>query len=590
MAKDKKNKKSSRTTLIGGQAVIEGVMMRGAASMALAVRGPKGNILLETERLSTKKSFWKRCPILRGAVNFVTTMISGVGLITKSAEMAGEEDEKVGGFGMFIAVAVGILLALGLFIALPSFLSDLIFKDWLKLSNILYSSLFEGLLRILIFISYLAIVALMKDIKRTYMYHGAEHRTISCFEHKLDMTVENVQKCSTRHDRCGTSFLFFVMVVSILVFALANWLLSLIGVPDNRFLRMAIKIALMPLVAGLSYELLRGLARANDNIFIKILKAPGLALQKLTTKIPTDDMAEVALTAFNAVYHMDAEPGIPAVKMGGRALLLTIRDVETVLKRAGIDDKAETEWLICTALGKNRSGLYDNDTVSQADYDRVMEFAAKRAQGVPLDRIMQSAEFFGRKFALNEETLCPRQETELVCERAISLIAEAGLKSAFEPCTGSGIIGITLAAKTDIKVLSSDISEGAVRAAALNAEGLDNITFKVGDMFECAEGKYDLFICNPPYIRSADIEKLSAEVREHDPRIALDGGEDGLSFYRRIADGAPAILNDGGYIVLEIGFDQGEAVRELLAADFADIEIYKDYSGNDRLVTAKKGR
>ncbi|MDE7395726.1 MAG: DUF1385 domain-containing protein, partial [Clostridiales bacterium] len=222
MKEKKKKDKPCKRSMIGGQALMEGVMMRGKHSMAMAVRAPDGSIMLETTRLKGAR-WYNKVPIVRGVVSFVQSLISGVTTLMRSAEVSSPDEETPGKGWMAFAVVLGVVLAVGLFILLPSFLNTLLFEKAIKLeahfgkkTAILLSSLFEGVLRILIFVLYLFIVSRMRDIRRTFMYHGAEHRTINCYEKGYDMTVEIVQKCSTRHNRCGTTFLFFVMIVSIL--------------------------------------------------------------------------------------------------------------------------------------------------------------------------------------------------------------------------------------------------------------------------------------------------------------------------------------------------------------------------------------
>lgn len=304
--------KETRRTAIGGQALMEGVMMRGRTAMAMAVRDDAGEIRLETVRLKPRR-WYSRIPIVRGVVAFVASLVSGVSTLMKSAEVSTPDEEMPGKGAMTIAMLVGILLAVGLFILLPSCITWL-FERFCGLHNILYISLIEGGARLTIFVLYLLLVASMRDIRRTFMYHGAEHRTINCYEKGLEMTVENVQTCSTRHNRCGTTFLFFVMVVSIIVFALTNWAFSYLGDwSANVFVRIGLRLALLPFVAGVSYELLRALAALPDNIFTNILRAPGLALQRLTTFPPEDEMVEVALKSFLTVLAMDADEKIETV-------------------------------------------------------------------------------------------------------------------------------------------------------------------------------------------------------------------------------------------------------------------------------------
>ena len=315
----KRCKKPNRTS-IGGQAVLEGVMMRGVSSMATSVRDENGDIRVETKRItpSAKKNVILRLPIIRGVVNFFASMVTGIKTLMRSAEVfGGDEPSKfdkwlskklkidVMDIVIFLGVALGLGLSVLLFILSPQWVAELISKFTTVEENSLAFNFIEGGLRMLIFIAYILIIGLMKDIKRTFMYHGAEHKTISCFEEGKELTVENVRGCSRVHDRCGTTFMFLVMLVSILVFSVANSFLGVTGI-----LRSLIKIALLPLIAGLSYELLKGLAKTDCFIFFPI-KLPGLLLQKITTREPTDDMIEVAITSFNAVLEMDADETIP---------------------------------------------------------------------------------------------------------------------------------------------------------------------------------------------------------------------------------------------------------------------------------------
>ncbi|MEG1509828.1 MAG: DUF1385 domain-containing protein, partial [Clostridia bacterium] len=325
-------KKTNRTN-IGGQAVLEGVMMRGSCSMATAVRDDNGKITVESKRFkaNAEKSVIYRIPFIRGIFNFLNTMVMGVGILTRSAEVFDGEAEpskfekwfaktfKVDALSvaMVFAVIIGLAMSVGLFFVLPQVILGLIEKyTAINLPNIVMN-LIDGLIRIVIFVGYILLVSLMKEIKRTFMYHGAEHKTISAYEHGLDLTVENVQKMTTVHDRCGTTFMFIIMVISILVFSLTGW-------GSNRWLRLLIRLALLPVIAGVSYEILKFLAKF-DNWFVKILKAPGLLLQKLTTKQPTDEMVEVAIVAFKTVLAMEADLTIAQTDFDTKMLATQVR-------------------------------------------------------------------------------------------------------------------------------------------------------------------------------------------------------------------------------------------------------------------------
>lgn len=583
----KENKQKLNRTFIGGQALMEGVMMQGATSMAMTVRTESGDILTETKRLSPKK-WYNKVPVLRGCVAFIKSLVGGTSALMKSAEVIYPEEETPGKASFAIAAVLGVVFAVALFILLPSFVASMIDKYLISLS-VLAFALIEGLLRILIFVLYLLIVSRMKDIRRTFMYHGAEHRTINCFEHGLELTVENVQKCSTRHNRCGTTFLFFVMVVSILVFSLATWILSLLGWSDLGVLaKMGIRLLLLPFVAGLSYELLRFLAILPDNFFVNIFRAPGLALQRLTTYPPEDEMAEIAIISFNLVREMDADPTIKPHKFGEFTMPQLKKFVSDKLAAAGITEQAETDWLIAAALGLKRGELSSVEKTDYKQYRKVADYAAKRVKGVPLDYITGYSEFYGFKVKVNENVLIPRLDTEILADEVIKYLNRTEKDcEVLDLMTGSGCIALAIAKKTSARVTASDVSAEAIKVAEQNLAGT-GAQVVMSDGFKSLSDKaFDLIVSNPPYIRRSEIDSLAPDVTCQ-PRLALDGGEDGLDFYRLIALEAPVRLNKGGMLFLEIGFDQREEVTALLDKDFTDIECIKDYGGNDRVIVARK--
>lgn len=583
----KENKQKLNRTFIGGQALMEGVMMQGATSMAMTVRTESGDILTETKRLSPKK-WYNKVPVLRGCVAFVKSLVGGTSALMKSAEVIYPEEETPGKASFAIAAVLGVVFAVALFILLPSFIASMVDKYLISLS-VLAFALIEGLLRILIFVLYLLIVSRMKDIRRTFMYHGAEHRTINCFEHGLELTVENVQKCSTRHNRCGTTFLFFVMVVSILVFSLATWILSLLGWTDLGVLaKMGIRLLLLPFVAGLSYELLRFLAILPDNFFVNIFRAPGLALQRLTTYPPEDEMAEIAIISFNLVREMDADPTIKPHKFGEFTMPQLKKFVSDKLAAAGITEQAETDWLIAAALGLKRGELSSVKKTDYKQYRKVADYAAKRVKGVPLDYITGYSEFYGFKVKVNENVLIPRLDTEILADEVIKYLNRTEKDcEVLDLMTGSGCIALAIAKKTSARVTASDVSVEAIKVAEQNLAGT-GAQVVMSDGFKSLSDKaFDLIVSNPPYIRRSEIDSLAPDVTCQ-PRLALDGGEDGLDFYRLIALEAPVRLNEGGMLFLEIGFDQREEVTALLDKDFTDIECIKDYGGNDRVIVARK--
>lgn len=572
---------------------MEGVMMQGATSMAMAVRTESGDILTETKRLKPKR-WYSRVPIVRGIVAFVKSLIGGTSVLLKSAEVIYPEEDTPSKGSFAVATALGLVLAIALFMLLPSFLADMaekLFGIWSISLGILWKSLIEGVIRIAIFVLYLFIVSRLKDIRRTFMYHGAEHRTINCFERGMELTPENVQKCSTKHNRCGTTFLFFVMVVSILVFSLATWLLSILGWTNiGVFGRMGVRLLLLPLVAGLSYELLRFLAKLPDNKFTNVLRAPGLALQRLTTYPPEIEMAEVAIASFELVRQMDADQSIQPHKFGEFTMPELKKLVKDRLVKANVTEDAEVDWLIAAALRKKRGELASVEKTTLSDYRRVAGLVDKRVKGVPLDYIIKRSDFYGIKLYVDENVLVPRLDTEIVADEVIKYLNKDNGgegKSVLDLMTGSGCIARAIVEKTAAAVTASDISDGALGVAKRNLENTRAEVVK-SDGFTGLTGRtFDVIVSNPPYIRRSEIETLQPEVKCQ-PHIALDGGEDGLDFYRLIADNAAKYLTSGGALFLEIGYDQREEVTALLGKDFTNIACVKDYGGNDRVIFAEK--
>jgi len=350
-------------TSIGGQALIEGIMMRGPKKSAMAVRNPDGEIVLEKwDNQASKRPKFFKLPVIRGLFNFIDSMRAGYKCLMRSAEISGLEEiaeemekekkakknkadkvtdeaieesaevteaestetaeaevpEKVEkkkdssalmNIVMVISTVLGVALSLLLFMWLPSFLYKLC-SGFLQVENLALNSLiksaFEGFLKIGILVAYMALVSLMKDIKRTFMYHGAEHKTIFCYEHGKELTVENVREEKRFHPRCGTSFLILMLLVGIFISFLIDPLFVLITgkVLERVWLRVLIKIILLPLIMGIGYELIK-IAGRHQNIFTKIISTPGLWLQRLTVKEPTDDMIECALAAFKEVIPED---------------------------------------------------------------------------------------------------------------------------------------------------------------------------------------------------------------------------------------------------------------------------------------------
>ena len=674
---------------------MEGVMMQGPDRIALAMRLPSGELYLKTKEKQADPKAMK-VPVVRGVVAFARSLINGMTTLMESADILekyapeeySEEETKFEKwvnkkFGeraawnilMTVSLVLAIVLSVAIFVIFPTWVVNFLGR-WIQSTIVL--NLIEGILRILIFIGYILLIRRMDEIHTLFQYHGAEHKSIHCFENNLELTPENAQKFYTLHPRCGTSFLVFVLIISLLLFSFLGW--------PNLVLRIASRIILIPVIAGLSYELLKWAGR-SDNIIVKILSYPGLMLQKLTTAEPTLEQLEVGLLSLKAVLVDKDMPMIEGFvdkdgnmigdsfwKPGSEVMSKKLPDEDEEIKPADensineaikfldsldengytmvvpsvidtvslpqaiadhIQEEAKSSILsrrftadittIENALnwgqaalsmvenGKNEAriilqyatGLTQTELITKSkelmsddDFKEYEKCIHDRLTGTPLQYILGMQEFMGLPIRVNTSVLIPRLDTEIVVEEAIKIIKEKDWAhpDVLDMCTGSGAIGVTTAVKVPEAIVTmTDVSEEALRTAASNAS-LNGVSrqcvFLFGDMFEAlpTDREYDMIISNPPYVRTADIDKLSIEVREHEPKSALDGGKDGLDFYRVLAKDASMHLRSGGVMVLEIGADQAGSVKRLLMKNkvWNNVRKVKDMAGLDRVIIAER--
>lgn len=601
--------KTNNKTYIGGQAVMEGIMMRGKQAMATAVRDPLGKIQVESEYLKTSEKRKKitKIPFVRGVVNFVSSLIDGNRVLLRSADVAMTDDDMptkaekwleekhkidLGGIFNTLAVVLGVVLALVIFIAIPQYITG--FLPFEKTSvgwEGVWFNLIEGGIRLGIFILYILLISLIPSLKRVFMCHGAEHKTITCYEEGKELTVENVRKCSRVHDRCGTTFLFLVMVVSIIVFSLVNIVVARWLYTDsaklNGLIRFGLKIIMLPIVAGISYEILRLLAKTQSKL-VFIFKLPGLLLQRLTTREPEDGMIECAITAFETVLKMDADQSVPErvfATPGKMSWLL--ENTKRRFARCEIDGE-EAEWIFSIVLDMPKSSIAGGERILRvAQAKEIVRIADERLTGRPLWYIIGDTNFCGYTIKVDERVLIPRPETEEMAMMVAACVEEEG--SVLDLCTGSGAIAIAVKKELEkrgvaAKVTATDISDDALALAKENAEANDaDILFIKSDLFNRIRGRFDVIVTNPPYIPTADLENLQREVRDYEPKLALDGGEDGLDYYRRIAADAPKYLNRGGVLIMEVGIGEAQEIVRMFRSNTYAM-IVKDFNGIDRYV------
>ena len=584
--------------------MLEGVMMMGKTCMATAVRDPDGEIQVESKRLKTSPSLARasKIPFVRGIVNMVASLVRGTGTLMRSAAVYGEEDEagrlekwlaekfKINLMTVVSAIAVclGVVLAIVLFMVLPNLAVSALKELFPSLTGSAWEYALLGVFKLAIFFIYLGLILVLKDIRRLYMYHGAEHKTITCYEKGMPLTVENVMGCSRMHARCGTSFLFIVIAVNILIISLVNWALGVATIENGvlQFLaKLGIEIVLLPVIAGISYEILKFVAKF-DNKFVLIFKAPGFFIQKVfTTREPTAEMVEVAIAAFEKVLEMDADHAMEETEfVTGGILSQKLADTKKKFAEKGIDE-SDAEWIYSLVLDIKRSELSSERIISPAESKQIASIVEKRLTGRPLWYIIGDVDFCGCTIKVDERVLIPRPETEQLAEIAIKTVEEGD--KVLDMCTGSGCLAIAIAkgcAGKNISVTAADVSDAAIMLAKENANLNSAVVhFVQTDLFDNIRGRFNVIVCNPPYIKTAEIAELDREVKDFEPRIALDGGEDGLDFYRRLAREINRYVARGGMLILEVGEDQAaEVLRLFEKRDYAI--VIKDLEGKDRFL------
>ncbi|ALB48238.1 peptide chain release factor N(5)-glutamine methyltransferase [Clostridium beijerinckii] len=580
---------------VGGQAVIEGVMMRGSKNFATAVRTPKGNIEIDFKdnRPVTKKYPILNIPFLRGFFVLVESMKVGMESLNYSASFLEEDNEEPSKFEkwlddklgeransvlMAITMFISFLFAIGLFVALPTGIAS-VFKG-AGISNVMLN-LIEALIRIVILLLYMFSISKLNDIYRVFQYHGAEHKTIFCYEAMEELTVENVRKQSRLHPRCGTNFLFLVMFVSIIVFSFTGW--------GGIIERLALRIILIPVVTGISYEIIKWLGK-NDSMLAQIIAYPGLKLQLLTTKEPDDSQIEVAIASLKAAE---------GIKDPNKNIEELIKTGTFTLKENGIDTaRLDAELLLGNIIEKDRVYLitHKEDEVSKEDAEKYFDLIEKRRNKMPVKYILNKCEFMGIEFYVEEGVLIPRGDTEILVDEVLKIIEENQEMQICDLCSGSGAVGISLAHfRQNIKVDLIDYYPIPEKVSLINIEKNkleDRVFFIKSDLLEesIKNNKiYDIIVSNPPYIEECEIGKLMEDVKNYEPHTALNGGNDGLDFYRKIIDQSQYTLRESGILAFEIGYNQGEAVKLLMENNgFTNVKIVKDFASLDRVVVGIK--
>lgn len=579
---------------VGGQAVIEGVMMRGEKGIATAVRKPNSEITIDLKKQTplNKRNKFFSLPIIRGFLALIDSLVIGIKTLNFSASFFEDDEEpsktyefmnkifkgKADDIIMGITTILSCVLSVGLFIIVPTIIAQ--FFKRMGISSIGLNFI-EGIIRVILFLMYIVLISKLDDIYRLFQYHGAEHKTIFCYEDGLELTVENVKKFGRLHPRCGTNFMFLVVLVSIVLFSFTGW-----GSVTERIIS---RLLLLPVVSGLTFEIIKWLG-ASDSAIGKVVAYPGLKLQLLTTKEPDDKQIEVAIASLKSAE------GVPIEKTIGELLNESNEKLKGVSETYILDGQLMMEKII----GKDRIYIMTNrsEKLTLDQESEFRELLQKREDNMPMKYILGHTEFMGIDFYVEKGVLIPRNDTEILVEEAINIIKsiESDKIKICDLCCGSGAIGLSLAKILDkVKVDLIDIEEIPKKVTEINIEKLElkeKCTFIHSDLLEkvIKENRmYQVLVSNPPYIKADYIDELMKDVKDYEPKTALDGGIDGLDFYREIAKEALNVLEENGYIIFEIGHDQGEDVKAILNQNgYVNVRIVQDLAGKDRVVLGVK--
>ena len=482
----------------------------------------------------------------------------------KSAEKLGFASDYI----MLIAcLVVAFLVGFLLLGVLPRFVFNRIFED----SNYYFHSFMIALFRVAIFFAVLIILKFCPFMSGIYSFNGAGNQFMS-------------GKGDTLRNRTyPLNFLNFLVNTSI--FSL--FVISLIAVNVNFIANFFINLAIFFVIISLTYEGLRFVT------FSKMLwlKDVSIVTNFLVCNKPNTTHDEVLMSAKIELSSFDSFEKLDKNRI---AISTLYAEMQTKLKNSEKFDESDVDWIVATILGKNRAEVKLVRSVTQKEYRDIMRACEKRAKGEPLSSIFGFVDFYGLRLDVNKKVLSPRMETEILVDEALKKIREYELVDVLDMCTGSGAIAIAVAKYYPCKVTAVDVSKGALTVAQNNAlKNQVKIDFVQSDLFKGLKKnrKYDIIISNPPYIKSGDIEKLDVEVKKYDPRIALDGGTDGLDFYKNIIEDAPKHLTKNGWLFFEVGMGQAEKVKEFLQEHgFDDIGIVKDYNNIERIVYGRASK
>lgn len=573
-----------RKEKIGGMALFNGLMLRSKKREAVGRVTSDGYIEIEmVENVNIKKDDDKftiyDIPIFRGMLSMKNMIASSVPYVLNSAQnvLKGKDsknDVEVDKFELIIAYVVSIGIILVLLAAIPNFISVFL--------NHSIRNVAQAIMQITAFIIYLLLLSKVDSLQTLFKYHGAEHKVANAYEKmkKDEISIESVKKCSRFHTRCGGNFVVYLFFLILFI--------TLLIPSNNLVFKTILQVLVLPFLAGFSYELVMYTEYLPS--FLKFLAYPAMSIQLITTKEPDDNQIELAIyTLFGCI---DGNKEITIKKFCNEY----IKKNTKLKKKFSIKDSL---IIISTIKNIKSDELFlkiDEIMLNYNEQIKVKMMLDKLyIKNYPIEYITGISNFYNEKYKVTEDVLIPRKDSEVLVENAISFIENEHLKSMIDMCTGSGCLGISISKNSHIeKTLLVDISKKALVIANDNIirnNANDKCNILNSDLFSKLKNsslKFDILVSNPPYIPTKDIDHLDISVKK-EPIIALNGGEDGMDYYKKILKEATSFLNYKAIIVFEIGFDELEKIKIIIneAKNYNFIKSIKDYGGNDRVVICR---
>lgn len=572
---------------LSGMALFDGVIIRSKYREATARRSDSNNVAIQINSLSERKSTLQKIPFVRGCVILFSTLKSGFPTIISSLESLVNkilkdehkvENYKIGKLEIGVGIVVSILLFISTFIFIPILVSTFFSKD------ILIQNIIQVSLQALCFVIYLFMLGKIKELQVLFEYHAAEHKVINAYEKSNksgEVDIEYVKKASRFHRRCGSNVVFYVVIL----FGLMTFFFTI----PSAFLKMFIEILLLPVIVGVAYEIFFILSLLPR--FLSFITFPFMLVQLVTTKHPTQDKLLMAMSALRACLSenssISVKDFIDRYIKENESLNINTKDILKLIE--------SFKYINVEMLYANMSETYLNID----DQFRLDNMLYKLyVKYVPLQYLIGKQSFYHEEYIVTEDVLVPRADSELLVETAIKYISANNFKTMIDVCTGSGCIGVSTAKHSNIEsAILCDISDKAVEIAKkniiVNGANLKCTAVKSDLLRYFLEGngkvnKYDIIVSNPPYIKEDEINNLSQYV-QNEPRIALNGGKNGIDYHIGILEQAQDILNDLGYVIFEIGYDQKQAILDTLKnhENYEYIECLKDLGGNDRVIVCR---